>query len=350
MTSLKKIYYQGKSTIRLFRKEHKVKFSVPLEKKMLCYTHGFLSENSIIYNLSLQNHNLYVSDIQRFNKCSMIDLNYSFILDNKYIFEKFFSTECNLIKSDFVIIDGLIIPTSYRFEIKCMDDIIPILNSEHTLIIKPITGGGGFNIHKIEFNAGKYLIDNVSIDIKSLTRQLQKLNHYLVSEEFHQKGFSNTIFPASLNTIRILTMYDSNAQESFIAAAVHRFGTMMSGFVDNWSNGGICAKVDIESGILSKAVSYPQKGKLIWHETHPDTGKKIEGQVVPNWEKVKKTVLKLANKHFYLPYVGWDVVLSDNETYILEANSNSDVNLLQVHTPLLSDIRVREFYKYHKVI
>jgi hypothetical protein len=45
-------------------------------------------------------------------------------------------------------------------------------------------------------------------------------------------------------------------------------------------------------------------------------------------------------------YVGWDVVVDDaGSPVIIEANKNTDVNLLQVHGGLLVEPRVRQFYQ-----
>jgi hypothetical protein len=47
----------------------------------------------------------------------------------------------------------------------------------------------------------------------------------------------------------------------------------------------------------------------------------------------------------YLPYVGWDVVVTDDGIRILEGNSNSGLDGIQHYGPLLADPRVRRFYE-----
>lgn len=49
-------------------------------------------------------------------------------------------------------------------------------------------------------------------------------------------------------------------------------------------------------------------------------------------------------------YVGWDIIVTDDGYKIIEGNNYSDVNLLQIHRPLLADPRVRRFYLYHGII
>src|SRR5699024_4774832 len=109
---------------------------------------------------------------------------------------------------------------------------------------------------------------------------------------------------------------------------------------DNWTQGGLSCWVDVETGVLGKGARHPKvSGKLEWFEKHPDTDAQIEGSVIPNWDKIKNDLLNAVNKSEHLTYVGWDVVIIDDGFRIIEGNSMPDVNLLQVHKPLLVDER-----------
>jgi len=71
---------------------------------------------------------------------------------------------------------------------------------------------------------------------------------------------------------------------------------------------------------------------------------------MPNWDLIKNEILNAASKIPFIHYIGWDVVITDDGYKVIEANNYSDVNLLQVHQPLLRDDRVLEFFKYHGII
>lgn len=171
-----------------------------------------------------------------------------------------------------------------------------------------------------------------------------------MTEIIKQTGPLAEVYPNTLNTIRILTMFDHHTNKPFIARAVQRIGTAKSVVVDNFTAGGISVLIDIESGVLGKGAHYPNGDKLIWYSSHPDTDVGFEGLRIDNWEEIKNYVLNLSQQYFYIPYIGWDIVPMEDDFMILEANSNSDVNLLQIHGGLLKDEKVRGFYKKHDVI
>ena len=99
-------------------------------------------------------------------------------------------------------------------------------------------------------------------------------------------------------------MIDPIHNNAFIPIAVYRIGTKQSSPADNWTQGGISALIDIETGRIRKGVIYPRNGKKVFLEKHPETGARIEGQLIPNWNKIKEKILNASNKHKYIKYIG----------------------------------------------
>lgn len=172
----------------------------------------------------------------------------------------------------------------------------------------------------------------------------------LLTPFVEQAAYARQIAPLSGNTIRVLTLRDEAGP--FIARAVHRFGTLETAPTDNWSLGSLCAKVDLETGVLSKAVKHPRRtnGALRWVSRHPDTDAPIEGTVVPRWSQLQAELLRVLEDLPEFVYVGWDVLVTEERFWVLEGNVNTEFNALQVHGPLLDNDRVRSFYKHHKII
>lgn len=208
---------------------------------------------------------------------------------------------------------------------------------------------GGKQVLLCESEDGAINVNGSRCTLNDTITAIEELEPAYASEYIEQHGYANEIFPKSTNTIRIVTMVDPDTQKPFIPIAVHRIGTSGTGSVDNWSAGGLSAEVDVENGELSEAAQL-DNGLLRWHDTHPDTNNTISGKVIPRWDEVTETILKIILNRPHLQYVGFDVVVTDDSLKIVEANGNMDVDVLQVHRPLLSDDRVRRFYRHHGVI
>lgn len=312
-----------------------------------CWCSGFLPESHIIYNFNQNNRKDYLSDLRRASFTSSINGGNSLILDEKFIFSRYLQDEETVIQPIAFVKTGKMFDWQLTKPVEL--DYLHAKARAQEFVVKPSGGGGGFGIYFIKYDNGWYL-EGKKIDDKDLFKKIISTKGALIYRRELQTGFASYINPGSLNTIRILTMIDPSTGEPFIASSVFRCGTVRSGSVDNWSNGGLSVAIDLQNGTLSKGVAFPYGGKLTWYDRHPDTGVQIEGFVIPDWEKLKIAVLDLASKLYFVPYIGWDIVPMDGFFKILEANSNSDVNLLQVHKPLLTSKRVKEFYKYYGVL
>lgn len=170
----------------------------------------------------------------------------------------------------------------------------------------------------------------------------------LVERVIEQGEFWRTLCPHSTNTMRVVTMWAPGERAPFIGAALQRIGTADTAPADNWSAGGIGARIDVATGRMGRGRMHPRKGRGTQLEFthHPDTGAQIEGAAVPHWDRVCETVLRAASSSLAHRYVGWDVAVdAEGVPVIIEGNNNTDVNLLQVHGGLLADPRIRRFYE-----
>lgn len=172
------------------------------------------------------------------------------------------------------------------------------------------------------------------------------LDDYLVCEFVRQHSILERIFPRTTNTVKLLTVWDEERLEPFVAAAVVRIGSDRSYPADAWARGGFCASIDLETGRMGRAVSK----QLKWYDSHPGSGQRIEGVVVPQWGLIANEIVRIARANPFWRYVAWDVVPTESGFRILEGNNHTDINVFQVHRPLLQDPRVRRFFARHRVI
>lgn len=165
-----------------------------------------------------------------------------------------------------------------------------------------------------------------------------------------QHPYAAAIYPNSANTVRMLTAWDYDREDVFIAAAAHRFGSARGGCVDNWGVGGLGASVDLGTGTLGPAMRQANfdPSRRRW-ASHPDTGAPIEGVVIPRFHEMCENLLEVARR-FPRRYVGWDIVMTEEGWVFLEANRVPSLALFQMHRPVLLDPRLRRFFEREGMI
>jgi hypothetical protein len=292
----------------------------------------------------------YLSDFQRFIRTARINQNHGNILNDKLVFFLSLRTISDRVAPIIALIDKSRYMSLGFEEPRAPVSLAEGLQGlEGTAVLKPCKGSGGQRIMFYERRRGEHWVNGRRIPWADVEKTLGT-DAFVVSRVIKQAKYAAEIFPKTTNTIRILTMWDYSTGETFVGAAVHRFGTEASRPVDNWSEGGLSAAIDLKEGRLGEAASFPVDGKVIWRTEHPDTGVRIAGKVIPQWLAVSNEILVIAKRLSFLPYIAWDVLATETGFCIVEGNARSDVNLLQVHGPMLTDERVRRFYEYNGVL
>lgn len=214
-----------------------------------------------------------------------------------------------------------------------------VLNDHERIVLKKNTGGGGEYVW----------ICQETTEAMSIIEKIEQDEVCIVQEYCKNAEYIASVYPRSANTIRILTC--NNGEDVLFPSAVHRIGTHDTGKIDNFSQGGLAAAVYVNDGQLSPAVEMIHAGELIWHQEHPETGRRISGVHVPGWKTIKDDLINIAQTCTRFRYVGWDIIVTDRGSFkILEGNSYPDPYLFQVHEPLLAQDGLKEFYESHDVL
>lgn len=328
-----------------------IHFSSPVKinlfRRLSLLLKGFFGESSILYNFKHNNPKDYLSDYDRL-KTRFINGDKNVVLNDKEIFTNVFSSYVDIPQNLGYVKHGKL--HLYTEEQNTVENLINKIHGTSGVIIKPQTGGGGFFINHLRADEDGIFLNSQRIDMPALKDFISKLNTYIISDYVEQADYARAVFPGSTNTIRLLTVIDPKTNKPFIPIAVHRFGTSKTMPADNFFQGGLSANIDIETGILGKAAIFPGKSKLEWHSHHLETGAQIEGIQVPNWKAIKERMLHVASVFSSLKYVGWDIAPTNSGFTVIEGNGFVGPYSIQVHGGLLGDPRLKEFYRYHKVI
>ena len=304
---------------------------------------GFMPDQVALYNLNMKNRHEYLSEFDWY-KSRYINEPYNFILNNKLVCTDILKQYINVAEIFVVKQKGKI--TSADNKVKDYDDIINEIKKRRYAFIKPNNMGKGSGVLRFTYENNKFYIDAEEKTETELLNLLKKRNNYHICEGVNQSKYLNKLYDKTTNTIRMVTLRNPNTNEFEVYSAVQRIGTKETIPVDNGSRGGLTAKIDIETGVLTSAKCIQ---KTVDFDVHPDSKNPIKGVKIPNWNNIKKEMLELANKFPYLYFVAWDILLTDEGICIIEANTSSGVNILQ----LWGGERQKglgDFYRAHKVI
>lgn len=316
------------------------------------WRHGFLSRSAILYDLENNVASEYISDLQRyFSTRRMVHPRLQDVINNKL--------------TTHLLLDALDVRTAdllgvywrgavHRFpkeDREPLADFLRALPDGQRVFFKPLSGAEGKNLFSVRRVGDHFRMNGRDADLPTVRFTIEAPKRPLVVEAgVEQHPAQRALFPETTNTVRLLTMLDMRDRSPFIVVAAQRIGAQRSGPVDNWTQGGLSARVDLKTGALGKATRLPERDHLEWFDRHPDTGAQIEGVVVPHWEEIVDTILRAAREISFLEYVGWDIIVAPDGPIVLEANINSGMNVLQVHKPLLSDRRARAYMEKRGVV
>ena len=180
---------------------------------------------------------------------------------------------------------------------------------------KVVDGMQGIGVQKLDFHSSdpqKYYHENAGKNI--IVEELIQQHHEL--SEFND---------SSVNTIRVIMLLCADDIPRVIGAALRIGRAGMN--VDNFHNHGIGATIDIDTGIVfTKGVDAEFNRYIV----HPDSGKAIVGFKIPMWEELVAMLKEAALLVPDVRYVGWDVVVRENDVCLVEGNFESTVYTLEV--------------------
>jgi hypothetical protein len=127
-------------------------------------------------------------------------------------------------------------------------------------------------------------------------------------------------------TVRIITSVSDSGVELLYGIWKITVGSHMA---DNYWRGNMMAGVDLKTGQVGRPVTGMGKN-MSYPDTHPDTGKILEGFMLPDWDKAREQCLKLSSCLYGLPIQAWDVALTDKGPVFLEVNIVGSLFLPQI--------------------
>jgi hypothetical protein len=338
----------------LWRSERRYRGPATWRQRWGFWNDGFLTESAMQYGFhdSSVDRRLYVSDWQRALRMYHLNDPYSAALDNKYLFDRMvrpISPELLPTLHGLLSPGGVLHLEGLPPVKQVVDWLIQETARSAGVVIKPVDGGAGIGVLIFRSGIDGMLLNGKPIAEPDLTTILTGQAHSIVTRFEVQHDYAARIAPFASNTMRILTYWDDELGSAALGRAVHRFGGVHGDGIDNVSQGGVTVFIDPLTGIMGRGAEFTPSGPR-WHEVHPDTQAPVTGVGIPEWGAITARLLELHSRLAFLPWIGWDVLMTAGGPKLIEANRFSGVILLQVHGPLRRDNRLEKFLLRHRVV
>lgn len=196
------------------------------------------------------------------------------------------------------------------------------------------TRGAGFRVARWDGQTLHDLASGVTLAPEVLFDQLLATGAmYLVQERLRaHPALAPVMAGDALGTVRIVSFVTRDGDVvlpwSYIRLPVS--GSVSDNFAHGES-GNLVASVDIDTGTLGVAFGRRRGRTLLERfEAHPETGATIVGYLVPCWEELKQLCVQTARKFPGLRTVGWDIAITPDSLFVIEANKTYDIDGHQV--------------------
>lgn len=305
---------------------------------------GFLADQWMLYDFDHNDKSQYLSEFDWY-RSRYINAPFDFLLNNKIAAAEILKQYIRVPESYMIKNSGFL--TSFDSKVMEYEEAITLLKEKGMLFIKPYGKGKGTGVNILIYRDGKIYVDQDEYTQEQLIAFLKNRDDWFISESMKQNKYLDDIYDQTVNTIRMITLRDPKTNQFKIFFAVQRIGTSATIPVDNGSRGGLVSKIDLETGQLSEARCLHNRNV---YEVHPDSQAPIKGVKIPNWDSIKEQMLDLTRKFPYMHFIAWDIlVLEDGSLCIIEANTSSGVNIIQLWGGQRND-ELGDFYRHHHVI
>nr|WP_306287934.1 sugar-transfer associated ATP-grasp domain-containing protein [Pseudoalteromonas sp. WY3] len=196
-------------------------------------------------------------------------------------------------------------------------------SNSNKLFIKPVNGRGGNGILVAKKKDNTFYITGDEFNYNYL---INLQGDYVIEEAILQHDAITTVYPHSVNTLRVITKRNAAGAIEIVAVTL-RMGSK-GREIDNTSAGGLVIGINLLTGLAVREYATQEYGLERFYE-HPDSGFKFKQLKIPNWLAVKSQVIELASKNIIMNLTGWDVAITQDGILVIEINTLFGIDGLQ---------------------
>ena len=203
---------------------------------------------------------------------------------------------------------------------------------ETDLFVKPRSGSGGHRMERWDVQGeGRYR--NAHGEVLTAAELMEKLarqslkDDFLVQPRLANHPALDDISNGALATVRLLTCRNEEGVPEATNAAFRM--AIGNSVVDNFHQGGLATAVNLETGEIGIASDIGIRPDVGWRDTHPVSGARFAGRILPHWPDVVALAVKAHTAFPQRVIVGWDVAMLADGAMIIEGNGKPDLDIHQ---------------------
>lgn len=201
-----------------------------------------------------------------------------------------------------------------------------LLKMELDTFCKGVDGERGDTVFPLVIKCGQIFINKEPVTIQDFKDKL-KGTMYIIQNRIKQHPSISRLYPLSINTIRLTTIYNRKTRTVDFFSATLRIGANNS-YLDNWSLGGLMVNINEEGKLDKYGYFKPGYGGKV--TAHPDTSILFEGYEIPFYDKCVNKAKELHSFLYGIHSIGWDIAIDEmGDPIFIEGNDNWAITLPQ---------------------
>lgn len=237
---------------------------------------------------------------------------------------------------------------------RCREDLETFLNDRASfpLVAKPVQGmwgSGVFAISEYDREQGRLLLTSgESLSLGAFLQAMEKeRDGYLFQDLLRPHPLLRSAVGDRICSLRIVLILDP---DPIIISTLWKVATGRAMADNFWEPGNLVGPVDAATGQVGQLFTGMGLHRTPV-DTHPDTGVRLVGMTLPDWEQTIELCTRAAASLPGLKMQAWDVALTDRGPKLLEVNIIGGVRLPQLvvnrgmfHGPLLAFLNRHGYY------
>ncbi len=305
---------------------------------------GFTSEHILLFDLRPENENWrgFIPDLHRYRVTLQTNKHVWLILHDKLVFDAYMAGRLPIIRALCSITEG-------QFSGWTEEEFLKRVSSGERLVVKAAQGGTGVGLLFIQTVNGQIMVNGRQHSLEDLRALVRTLPHHVCYPYLNAHPALRAVYPDAANALRV-TLFRNLEGRPQLLAPVFCVGTAASAPVEHFCNGGLIVQIDEDTGRCTKAQRLAADGtrQLITH--HPDTQAPLIGLEIPFWQEIKSTLLDFHERHPAFDLVGWDVLVAEDQFWIIEGNHNPGLRIPLMNRHLGEEPEFRAFLEQRGIL